>query len=100
MTSNVTQRTEPWFGHQLDQEAIDDTRLALNQNQPLGNNPFYAKLEKLTGERREAKPETGFAALIDFQRLDVRRRWLKRIETLVPQMLNKVEQQGGIALPI
>ena len=44
------------FRTQLDKEAIDDIRLALNQNQPLGNNRFYAKIEKLTGERREAKP--------------------------------------------
>ena len=43
------------FRTQLDQEAIDDLRLALNQNQPLGNHRFYSKLEKLTGERREAK---------------------------------------------
>jgi len=44
------------FRTQLDKEAIDDIRLALNQNQPLGNNRFYAKIEKLTGDRREAKP--------------------------------------------
>ncbi|MCK7501787.1 MAG: hypothetical protein MZW92_76145 [Comamonadaceae bacterium] len=28
---------------------IDDIRLALNQNQPLGNERFYARIEKLTG---------------------------------------------------
>lgn len=41
----------------LDKEAIDDIRLALNQNEPLGNNRFYAKIEKLTGEptRSETK---------------------------------------------
>ena len=36
--------------------AIDDIRLALNQSQPLGNERFYAKIEKLTGARREARP--------------------------------------------
>ncbi|MBI3147233.1 MAG: transposase [Betaproteobacteria bacterium] len=44
------------FRAQLDQEAIDDIRLALNQNQPLGNNRFYAKIEAMMGERREARP--------------------------------------------
>jgi len=44
------------FEAPLDKAAIDDIRLALNQNQPLGNQRFYAKLEKLTGVRREAKP--------------------------------------------
>ena len=40
----------------LDQEAIDDIRLALNQNQPLGDSRFYAKVEAMTGQRREPKP--------------------------------------------
>ena len=44
------------FRAQLDQPAIDDIRLALNQSQPLGNERFYAKIEKMTGTRREAKP--------------------------------------------
>ena len=44
------------FRTPLDKAAIDDIRLALNQNQPLGNQRFYARIEKLTGERREAKP--------------------------------------------
>jgi putative transposase len=35
---------------------MDDIRLALNQNQPLGNERFYAKIEKMVGIRREAKP--------------------------------------------
>ena len=30
--------------------------LALMQNQPLGNERFYAKIERLVGERREARP--------------------------------------------
>lgn len=43
------------FRSQLDKAAIDDIRLALNQSQPLGNERFYAKIEKMTGIRREAK---------------------------------------------
>jgi putative transposase len=41
---------------QLDEAAIDDIRLALNQNQPLGNERFLARIEKMTGMRREARP--------------------------------------------
>lgn len=44
------------FRGELDQEAISDIRLALNQNQPLGNSRFYAKVEAMTGQRREPKP--------------------------------------------
>ena len=44
------------FGPHLDQAAIDDIRLALNQNQPLGNSRFYTRIEKMTGLRREARP--------------------------------------------
>jgi putative transposase len=40
----------------LDHDAIRDIRLALNQSQPLGNSRFYAKIEAMTGQRREAKP--------------------------------------------
>ena len=43
------------FRAQLDVAAIDDIRLALNQNQPLGNLRFYARIEKATGVRREAR---------------------------------------------
>ena len=44
------------FRAQLDNKAIDDIRLALNQNQPLGSSRFYARIEAMTGQRREAKP--------------------------------------------
>jgi putative transposase len=44
------------FRAQLDQDALDDIRLAVNQSQPLGNARFYAKIEEMTGIRREAKP--------------------------------------------
>jgi putative transposase len=45
------------FRSQLDKTAVDDIRLALGQSQPLGNERFYARIEKLTGQRREAKPQ-------------------------------------------
>lgn len=44
------------FRHQLDAEAIGDIRMAINQSQPLGNERFYARIERMTGQRREAKP--------------------------------------------
>lgn len=44
------------FRTQLDGEAINDIRLALNQNQPLGNERFYQHIEQMTGQRREGKP--------------------------------------------
>ena len=44
------------FQEQLDRGAVDDIRLALNQSQPLGNARFYAKIEQMTGQRREARP--------------------------------------------
>ena len=44
------------FRTQLDGEAINDIRLALNQSQPLGNERFYQHIEQMTGQRREGKP--------------------------------------------
>ncbi|MEQ1533568.1 MAG: transposase [Sideroxydans sp.] len=44
------------FRAQLDDHAISDIRLALNQNQPLGNERFYQHIEQMTGQRRESKP--------------------------------------------
>ncbi len=44
------------FRAQLDGEAINDIRLALNQSQPLGNERFYQHIEQMTGQRRESKP--------------------------------------------
>ena len=37
------------FRAQLDRAAVDDIRLTLNQDQPLGNERFYATIEKTTG---------------------------------------------------
>ncbi len=44
------------FRASLDQAASDDVRLALNQNQPLGNRRCMTKIARVTGERREARP--------------------------------------------
>lgn len=44
------------FRPQLDGDAIDDIRLALNQSQPLGNERFYQHIQQMTGQRREVKP--------------------------------------------
>ena len=44
------------FRHSLDAEAIADIRLALHQSQPLGNARFMDTIERMTGQRREAKP--------------------------------------------
>ena len=44
------------FQSELDAEAVADIRLALNQNQALGGARFHRKIEKATGERREARP--------------------------------------------
>ncbi|MEO7344451.1 MAG: hypothetical protein ABIU85_06400 [Methylotenera sp.] len=40
----------------MDNKAIEDMRLALTQNQPLGNLRFYAEFEAMTGQKRETKP--------------------------------------------
>ena len=47
------------FRAKLDQEAGSDIRLALNQNQPLRNSRFYAKIEAMTGRRREPRQRGG-----------------------------------------
>jgi len=44
------------FRQPLDAQAIGDIRLAINQSQPLGNERFYARIERMTGQRREARP--------------------------------------------
>lgn len=44
------------FRAQLDDEAITDIRLALNQSQPLGGSRFHAQIAQVTGERREPRP--------------------------------------------
>ena len=44
------------FRQRLDAEALGDIRLAVRQNQPLGNARFLDTIERMTGQRREAKP--------------------------------------------
>ena len=44
------------FRSEPDAAAVDDIRLALNQNQPLGDSRFYARVARAAGERREARP--------------------------------------------
>ncbi len=44
------------FRSELDSEAIAKIRLALNQNQPLGNNLFHAQIARKMGEHRQAQP--------------------------------------------
>jgi putative transposase len=39
----------------LGDEPIKELRMALNQNQPIGNQRFYAQIEAATGQRRELK---------------------------------------------
>jgi putative transposase len=44
------------FRPQLDEEAIADIRLALNQGQPLGKGRFLDAIERMTGQRCEVRP--------------------------------------------
>ena len=44
------------FRSDLEQEAVADIRLALNQGQPLGKGRFLDAIEKMAGQRREVKP--------------------------------------------
>ncbi len=43
------------FRDALEDAPLADLRLALNQNQPLGNDRFYAEIEAVTGHRREPR---------------------------------------------
>ena len=45
-----------FFRPQLDDDAIADLRLALNQSLPLGNSRFHQQIALTLGERREARP--------------------------------------------
>ena len=44
------------FRAHLDNDAIPDIRLALDQSLPLGNSRFHAEIADRVGERREARP--------------------------------------------
>jgi putative transposase len=39
----------------LDDAPLADLRMALNQDQPVGNSRFYAQIEAMTGQRRELR---------------------------------------------
>ena len=41
------------FRGALDEQPLSDLRLALNQDQPIGNARFYREIEAMTGQRRE-----------------------------------------------
>jgi putative transposase len=40
------------FRAALNEDPIGELRMALNQNQPIGNARFYAEIEAMTGQRR------------------------------------------------
>jgi len=42
-----------FFRFALDDAPLADLRMALNQDQPIGNSRFYAQIEAATGQRRE-----------------------------------------------
>ena len=43
------------FGCALNDKPLSDLRLALNQDQPIGNDRFYREIEAMTGQRRELR---------------------------------------------
>ena len=43
------------FRTALDDAPLADLRMALNRGQPIGNSRFYAKIEAMTGQRRELR---------------------------------------------
>jgi putative transposase len=43
------------FRGALDEAPLADLRMALNQDQPVGNSRFYAEIEAITGQRRELR---------------------------------------------
>jgi putative transposase len=44
-----------FFRTAVDDAPLADLRIALNQDQPLGNSRFYAEIEAMTGQRRELR---------------------------------------------
>jgi putative transposase len=43
------------FGGALDDKPLGALRLAINQDQPIGNDRFYREIEAMTGQRRELR---------------------------------------------
>jgi putative transposase len=46
------------FRSALDAGSLTELRMALNQDQPIGNNRFYQEIEATTGQRRQLRPRT------------------------------------------
>ena len=44
---------------------VSELRLAVNQNQHIGNERFYETIERMAGQRREARPAR--AAALEWQ---------------------------------
>jgi putative transposase len=58
LAAEPAQRLEAYrklFHAALEDAPLADLRMALNQNQPLGNDRFYAEIEAVTGQRREPR---------------------------------------------
>ena len=43
------------FGSALEGAPLTEVRMALNQDQPIGNDRFYREIEAMTGQRRELR---------------------------------------------
>jgi putative transposase len=43
------------FGGSLDDQSLGDLPLALNQDQPVGNDRFHPEIEAMTGQRRRLR---------------------------------------------
>ncbi len=43
------------FASELEDAPLCDLRVALNQNQPIGNSRLYAEIEAMTDQRRELR---------------------------------------------
>jgi hypothetical protein len=43
------------FGSALDDVSLSELRMALNQDQPIGNDRFYREIESMSGQRRELR---------------------------------------------
>ena len=43
------------FREALDDAPLADLRMALNQDQPIGNDRFYREIEAMTGQKRELR---------------------------------------------
>ncbi len=57
-TDNNTSRCDAYrelFREALDNAPLADLRMALNQDQPIGNDRFYREIEAMTGQKRELR---------------------------------------------